>query len=277
MASEIKTKERLNETGVDVKSACSHMDIVSTCSLVEDSWMFESFEPDIKKVKFPLEGPETFLRDCPKINMLKEKTPMKDASMLLRDDNTCHEDATSVLSMFSSLLKLPSNDEIRGKNSNYESVLSPTIINFAENSRVRSGERLLKRSITHAMDKATPDVIDGFISTGTCDNEMVIMFDNMVKPSMTKGMHNTKMCFDSNSIMGSTCDCKSGCKIDESLMDRHHKNLCTHSLSLIVSLYACLHDGLATRLLVECRMRMNEDEDVNKCENNVVTGVRLWI
>ena len=144
MTSETKMKERLNKTSVDVKSEYSHMDIMSMCSLVEDAGIFELFDPDIKKVKFPLEGPEILLRDCPKINTLKEKIPMKDVSMLLRDNNACHKDVTSVLLMFSSLLKLPSNDEMHGKNSNYKSVLSPTIINFAENSIVHSGEHLLK-------------------------------------------------------------------------------------------------------------------------------------
>ena len=52
-------------------------------------------------------------------------------------------------------------------------------------------------------------------------------------------------------------------------MDRH-KNLCTHGLSLIVSLCVFLYDGLATHLLVECRMRMNEDEDVNEHEKMLI-------
>ena len=116
------------------------------------------------------------------------------------------------------------------------------------------------------MDKAAPLVIDGNISVGRHNDEMVIVFENKVKPSMIKGLHETKTCFNGEHIVASACDCKSGCKVDSSLIASHNKKLCTHGLSLIVSLHAFLHDGLGTHVLVELRMRMNDELDCTTCD-----------
>ena len=95
-------------------------------------------------VKFLLKDPEIFQCDFPKIYMLKEKIPIKYVLILLKDKNRYHKDMRSILEIFLSLLNLLSNYKMHSKNSNYKSVLSLAIINFAENSRIYSGECLLK-------------------------------------------------------------------------------------------------------------------------------------
>ena len=52
--SEITIKNRLVKTGIDIKTAYSHLDITATYSMVEDIGMFESLKKEIEKIKFPL-------------------------------------------------------------------------------------------------------------------------------------------------------------------------------------------------------------------------------
>ena len=78
-------KSRLINTGVSVKSECTRMDIATVHSKVEDSGMFELFEPDVDKVKCPLECPETCDRNNKRIRIMKESTPMKDTSSMIKD------------------------------------------------------------------------------------------------------------------------------------------------------------------------------------------------
>ena len=87
---------------------------------------------------------------------------------------------------------------------------------------------MIKRAIRNAMDKIAPSVIDGSVSVGTYDDEMVIIYENKVKTSMIKGLHKTKICFNGKHTVARACDCKSGCKVEASLIGRHEKNLCTH-------------------------------------------------
>ena len=103
---------------------------------------------------------------------------------------------------FSSLLKLKSNDIKHATKSNLKLILSPLIYTFSENSRTHSSERLLKRSNWHAMDGAAPPVIDCQIIVGNYDGHMVIIFENKVKPSMIKGFHSTKICFNGKKHSG---------------------------------------------------------------------------
>ena len=42
-----------------------------------------------------------------------------------------------------------------------------------------------------------------------------------------KGLYNSKISFNGEYIVASACDCKSGCKVESSLIAIHNKNLCT--------------------------------------------------
>ena len=66
-------------------------------------------------------------------------------------------------------------------------MLSPTTQNLAENYRMHSGERFMKRGIRHAMDKAVPSIFDGVIGTDNYNNEMVLIFTNKAKTIMNQG------------------------------------------------------------------------------------------
>ena len=142
--SENEMKKRLIKTGISIKVECTHVDITTACSTVEDSGMFELFEPDIDKVKCPLENPETFECSYQSLTITRESIPMIDMSSITNDESMTPSDTTSFLSTFSSLLKLPANDEQHATKSHFKSVTSPLIHEFAENSRVHSSERLIK-------------------------------------------------------------------------------------------------------------------------------------
>ena len=176
------------KTGINVKVEHTNMGVTTTNSTIEDTGMLELFELCIDKVKCPLEIPESFDRNDELLDITKESMPMKDMPSLTKDKSMTPSDSTSFASIFSSLLTLPTNDDKHATKSRYKSVTSPLIHKFAENSRVYSEGRLIKSSIRHAMDKADPSVIDGNISVGSYNEEIVIVFDAKVKPSMIKGL-----------------------------------------------------------------------------------------
>ena len=63
----------------------------------------------------------------------------------------------------------------------------------AENSRAHSDERLMKRGVRHVMGKAAPSIFEGRIGAATCKNEMVLMFENQVKPCESRLTQNKDM------------------------------------------------------------------------------------
>ena len=160
---------------------------------------------------------------------------IKDASSLLRDNIMT---VTPFMSIIVSLLKLSNIQNQHTTKSHYKSVLSPAIQKFAEKSRIYSGESLLKRSIRHTIDRAVLTVVDGLISVGYYKDDMVIIFENKVKPSIIKGLCTTKMRFNGQHIVGISCDCKYGCKVDTSLINHHEKNM--HSCLITCSFSMCI-------------------------------------
>ena len=64
---------------------------------------------------------------------------------------------------------------------------------------------------------------------------------------MSQGLHKTKTCFDAKWIVGCSCD------LNDKKLD---KNVCTHSMSLIISIFAFLHDGFAIKI------RLNDEDSV---------------
>ena len=168
--SEIDTKKRLIKTGIDMKTACSHLGIIKAHTLVEDSDMFELFEKDISKVKFPLESLSTFLPDDETLTHIKSNVPTKDASTFMCDENITIDQAMSFLDVLATLLKLLKESNVSIKKSHYEKILSPSTQDLAKNSRTHSRERLMKRGMRHAMDKEVPSTIEGTIGTAMHDS-----------------------------------------------------------------------------------------------------------
>ena len=84
----------------------------------------------------------------------------------------------------------------RLKKSHHNKILSPSTQDLAKNSRMHSGERLIKRGMRYDVDKAAPSMIEGTIGTSMHDGEMVIKIINKVKPSLNQGLHNPKVCFN---------------------------------------------------------------------------------
>ena len=72
MNSENEMKKRLMKASINIKVECTHVEITTAHSKVEDSGVFELFEPDIDNVKYPLENPEIFERGNQLLNITKK-------------------------------------------------------------------------------------------------------------------------------------------------------------------------------------------------------------
>ena len=144
---------------------------------------------------------------------------------------------------------------------------------MANNSRVHEGERLCKRGIRHAMDKASPAMLEPTVSLCTYNNNnnnnnnndednTVIRIKNKVKPSMKPVLYETDVCFDNDSLIVCSCTCKAGCRTISSHCLGTERNFCTHGASILAGLTLLLFDGLAEHLLVELRARLSSDEEL---------------
>ena len=63
--------------------------------------MFELFELSIDQVEFPLDNPDLFNPDSNKLRIMKEITPIKDISSIIRDKKNTSVHATSFMDILS--------------------------------------------------------------------------------------------------------------------------------------------------------------------------------
>ena len=92
--------KRLIRIGVDVKTACSYLDITSVYSFVEDVGMFELFESAIDEVKFPLESIDIFNHNNDKLQIIKEYVSSKYVSSIIKDKCMSSSKVMSFVSIF---------------------------------------------------------------------------------------------------------------------------------------------------------------------------------
>ena len=118
--SEIDMKNTLVKTRVDAKTACSYLNIMATCSMVEGSGMFKLFEKVIDKFKFPLESPCNFLPKNGALNNIKQCDQMKDVSSFIADQDVSFKDAMSFLEKLVTILKIPGESNSDTNQSHYK-------------------------------------------------------------------------------------------------------------------------------------------------------------
>ena len=59
------------------------------------------------------------------------------------------------------------------------------------------------------------------------------------------------------------------------MIELFEKNIHTHCVSLIISIHAFLHDNLAMCILVELKVRVNDEENFKKFDNDKNRDVLL--
>ena len=133
-------------------------------------------------------------------------------------------------------------------------VLPTMIANFAENARVSTGFRLLKRCLRHALDPkafALENTTAHFFEYDK-NGDIGLVLTNRVAASMKETTYHAKIAFTSNELVAAQCDCPAGGCGKERV-------ICVHNLPLIYQFVMLLDDGLSEHLLVELCSRWDQD------------------
>ena len=127
---------------------------------------------------------------------------------------------------------------------------------------MHEGEFLCKRAVYHAMDPASPTILQSTSLIGVYKQKSIIISNNKVKASMISCLYDVNTFFNIKSFISSSCSCKAGCRIKSlHVLDNQH-TIYTHGMTHLVSLSLCFFHGLAEHLLVELQARLTSDPDL---------------
>lgn len=94
----------------------------------------------------------------------------------------------------------------------WRSVIAENIILFANGSCVHKGQQLIERAMRHALDPTSPTAFQSKLSIGIYKGKCVLILHNKVKTSMKSFLYDVSTCFNKDSFVTCSCNCKVGTK-----------------------------------------------------------------
>lgn len=166
---------------------------------------------------------------------------MKEIRYFIHVDNIIVSNKATFIRIMASFVDLsPLSSKNKKIGDDWKSLIPKAVLYIANNSRLHEGEKLCKRGIRHAMDKASPAILQSTISLCTYnhnrssnnnnsssisnDDNTVIRIKKKVKPSMKEVLYETDVCFNYDSLIACSCTC------------RVERNFCTHGASILIGL-----------------------------------------
>ena len=281
LPTEAVMRKELMNAGTDVPASATYIDVVDTYEESKESGTL-SLPVDYSRVPFPLEPSSIFHVSQNKLQDVSEPKIMTDINHFIHDNNINSTNKAKFVTIVASFVDLSSvscNETKIGDH--WKSLIPKSVLNMANNSRLHEGERLCKRGIRHAMDKASPAMLQSTISLcmygnnnnnnnnndDDTDKNTAIRIKKKVKPSMKAILYDTEVCFNHDSLIACSCTCKAGCRTNSLSKLGTERNFCTHGASILMGLSLLLFDGLAEHLLVELRARLSSDNELGTLLN----------
>ena len=215
------------------------------------------------KVAYPLKA-TNFLQSLE--NVSEEKFALLDGGRFVRARNLTPTNIASLVALLAELVTYDGVPSNRKPHPVY-TVVSKYMIECAENSRLYGGFRLLKRSIRHGMDPATPSILEAKLSLFNFEGEIGIFLEHAIKASMKDVTYGTKVAFSKAGIVACACQCKAGSCNKERIV-------CVHIPSVIYELQLLLHDALAEHLLCEIASLWEVDWDDRLSDSMRITFIK---
>lgn len=199
------------------------------------------------RIKYPIET-SNYLDNLPLITTFD----FDNGGIFLNDNRLSDINRVELMQLFSELLIVgKSRNEIYDDDT--YNLLPDIIVNFAEQSRVHSGYRLLKRALRHALDFETFNINSGLGSVVSYKQTTGLMVQQKVKASMRANIYETQVLFTKDELVACSCTCQSGSQ-------NNQRVVCVHILPIIYKITLLLYRGLSDHMLVEFR------EYYNSCE-----------
>lgn len=173
-------------------------------------------------------------------------------------DPALKQHVPGILDLFTSFVKYEKKKHTsQKKDPAVYDALPEMLINFAENSRIDSGYRLLERCVRHGHD---PKMNSAFYSTAKLieleDGTLGMIITMKVPASMEKKkIYTVTIAFTATAILAVECNCKAGSKHEDGIV-------CVHNLPIPYKVTELLLEDMAEHLLLEltsCLASLNED------------------
>lgn len=245
LPSEKEMRNMLADAGGSLTNDATYSEVVKQYRVASDGGLFDvasSFR--FHDVKYPLKGPEIFLNSNDVLSLKTEPTMMKDVSSIIIDENLSPTLKTDFIVITSSLvdIRISSNNK-KQRNVDWRSVVSENILEFVNRSCVHEGERLIERSMRHALDPTSPTAFQSMFSIGIYKVKCVIVLHNKVKASMRSCSYDVSTCFNNKLFVASLCNCKVGTKKGTLYFPGKELKTCAHGITHLVSLSFTLFHG----------------------------------
>jgi hypothetical protein len=150
--------------------------------------------------------------------------PVQEIEQLIVDESISIADVAGLIHILASLTK------VKGRQK-------------AENARVHTGGRLCIRSLRHATDEGTPDVLDASLTLAKCGNDTCIILAHKILASMKSVQYKSKSAITATDFLAAECDCKAGDTNEGVSNLGSYRIICTHCMTQPVQLSQLMFRG----------------------------------
>ena len=269
--SERDMRQFLKEHAVNVPVGATYTEVLGLFRRFNDD-EHAIFAEDIDSVKYPLFPTSTLnnLHESNNIIQQIKSASLRHIGVLIRSSEVEPTVVTGLVHLLASLTDIQTRQ--KGDSLSCTHAVSQNLIKMARNARIHSSQRLIDRSLRHATDIASPDILDGLLSLGRCressndcKGDVCIIIHNKVRASMKNVEYNVKSAITHNHFLATECNCRAGCTNDASPTIAPNdvgqgRIICSHGMTLPVSLSLALYRGLAAHCLSELRLRLLHDD-----------------
>jgi hypothetical protein len=249
-------RNELREAHVNVPAVASYAQIFELHETWIENQRFSFFNQQISDTVYPLLDDSALGQYSLEVDgPIKELKRLKVSELgeLMQDDDLPAATVSSILDLLAALVTIDAGNNEKKLPAVYK-VMPDLLVKFANGSRAHEGLRLLKRSVRHAIDPVTPDIMAGTLMVCEFRGQIGIGLFHKVQASMRGIVCDTAVVFTKEDLVACRCSCRCGSSDGERIVD-------VHPLALIYQLVLLLFDGLAENLLVELRSRLQSEEE----------------
>lgn len=293
---EREMREFLKQHSVNVPVAATYTEVLSLYRRYDDD-DHGIFADDIRSVRYPLLPSSTLnilhesSKNIERLNILHETShgierietlSVRHIGSFIRSGDIEAMVVAGLLRVLASLTDITPRK--KGESLSPTHTISKNLINMATNARVHTSQRLIERSLRHATDRASPDIFDGQITLGICNTDdckgdVCVIISNKVRASMKNVEYKTKAAITHNHFLATECTCRAGCSNEPSpSVDPadigNGKIICSHGMTLPVSLGLALFRGMAAHILSELRLRLLRDDFEDSFDGPTLSAFR---
>jgi hypothetical protein len=170
-----------------------------------------------------------------------------DGATFLQDESLSLEEVVSIIHILAEFVRRedpPPAAQTKKRLDVIRKIMPSIITAIAEGSRKDSGERLLRRSMRHALDPQNPPLVGGEGGVVTIGEEVGLRLKTNIRASMKNQAYIVELIVTATELKATHCTCKAGgCRKD--------RVACVHSAVVLLLLTILLYDGLADHILYE--------------------------